>query len=108
MALGEDQRARSGRGYIGGRFRGEDLVYGEIEYRFPLLPCSEILGGVLFVNATTASNQSRDVGLFEYIKPGVGFGLRIMMNKYFRTNINLDFAFGSNSQGLYFSGTETF
>jgi hypothetical protein len=108
MALGEDRRARSGRGYMGGRFRGEDLVYGEVEYRFPISPCSKILGGVLFLNATSASNRSRNVGLLDYIRPGAGFGLRVMLNKNFRTNINIDFAFGSKSQGLYFSGSETF
>lgn len=108
MALGEDQRARSGRGYIAGRYRGEDLIYGEVEYRFPISPCSGILGGVLFLNATSSSNRSRDVGLFDYIRPGGGVGLRVMLNKNFRTNINLDIAFGKKSQGVYFSGTETF
>jgi outer membrane protein assembly factor BamA len=108
MALGEDQRARSGRGYVAGRFRGEDLIYGEAEYRFPISPRSRIIGGVLFVNFTTASNRSRDIGLFEYIRPGVGFGFRFMLNKNFRTNINLDFGFGQKSKGFYFSGTETF
>lgn len=106
--LGGDQRARSGRGYTNGRFRGKDLVYGEVEWRFPILPCSQILGGVIFANATTTSNPLRNVGLFQYIQPAVGFGLRVMVNKYFRTNINLDFAIGRNSQGFYFSGQETF
>jgi outer membrane protein assembly factor BamA len=108
MALGEDQRTRSGRGYIAGRYRGENLIYGEVEYRFPISPCTKILGGVLFLNATTASNDSRNIDLFEYVRPGVGFGLRLMMNKNFRTNINIDFAFGKKSKGFYFSGTETF
>jgi outer membrane protein assembly factor BamA len=108
MALGEDQRGRSGRGYIAGRYRGEDLIYGEMEYRFPITPCSKILGGVIFLNATTASSRSGDVSLFQYVRPGVGFGLRLMLNKYFRTNINIDLAFGNKSKGLYFSGAETF
>ncbi|MCX6267781.1 MAG: BamA/TamA family outer membrane protein [Bacteroidetes bacterium] len=107
-ALGGDQRARSGRGYVNGRFRGKNLVYGEVEWRFPISPCSQILGGVIFVNATTTDNPARDVALFQYVKPAVGFGLRVMINKYFRTNINLDFAIGSKSQGFYFSGQETF
>jgi len=108
MALGEDQRARSGRGYIPGRFRGDNLVYGEVEYRFPITPCSGILGGVAFLNAITASNQTRDIALFEHIRVGAGLGLRVMLNKTFRTNINIDFGVGDNSQGFYFSGTETF
>lgn len=108
MALGEDQRARSGRGYIAGRYRGENYLYGEVEYRFPISKCSKILGGVLFVNANTVSNKSNNVSLFDHIRPGAGFGLRIMLNKQFRTNINIDFAIGKKSQGFYFSGTETF
>jgi hypothetical protein len=106
--LGGDQRARSGRGYTNGRYRGKDLVYGEVEWRFPIIPCSQILGGVIFVNATTTNNPDRNVPLFKYVQPAVGFGLRVMVNKYFRTNINLDFAIGSKSQGFYFSGQETF
>jgi hypothetical protein len=107
-ALGGDQRARSGRGYVNGRFRGKNLVYGEVEWRFPIWPCSNIIGGVLFVNATTTDNPARNVALFQYVQPAVGFGLRVMVNKYFRTNINLDFAIGSKSSGFYFSGQETF
>jgi len=107
-SLGEDQRARSGRGYVNNRFRGEDIVYGEVEYRFPIIPCNQILGGVFFVNATTTSNRERNVGLFAYIQPAVGIGLRVMVNKYFRTNINLDFAIGKKSKGFYFTGQETF
>ena len=112
-SLGEDQRARSGRGFTNGRFRGESIVYGEVEYRFPILPCSKIIGGVLFVNATTTSNKDRGISLFQYIQPGIGLGIRIMVNKYFRTNLNLDYAFGFNhsgppSKGFYFSGQETF
>jgi len=108
MALGEDQKARSGRAYVAGRYRGEDIVYGEAEYRFPISQCSKILGGVVFVNATTASNRTTGVDLFNYIRPGVGFGIRLMVNKHFRTNINLDFGIGHKSKGLYFSGTDTF
>lgn len=108
MALGEDQRARSGRGYIAGRYRGKDLVYGEIEYRFPISKCSKVLGGVLFLNATTASYDIKNISLFEYVRPGVGAGLRLMINKHFRTNITLDFGWGHKSEGFYFSGTETF
>ena len=106
--LGEDQRARSGRGYVNGRYRGDNIVYGEVEYRFPIWPCSHIIGGVLFANATTTSSKDRNVALFEYIRPAVGIGIRVMVNKYFRTNINLDYAIGVKSKGFYFSGQETF
>ena len=107
-ALGDDQRARSGRGYTNGRYRGKNLVYAEAEWRFPISRCSEILGGVVFVNAVTTDNPNTGVGLFDYVRPGAGVGIRVMVNKYFRTNINLDIAIGKDSKGFYFSGQETF
>lgn len=70
--------------------------------------CSQILGGVVFLNATTASNNSTGVKLFQYIQPGFGAGLRVMINTTSRTNINLDFGVGKKSKGFYFSGAETF
>jgi hypothetical protein len=108
MALGDDQRGRSGRGYLTGRYRGEHMVYSEVEYRFPISPCSKILGGVVYLNAATLSNNTRSVALFDYVRPGAGFGLRLMVNETFRTNITLDFGWGYRSQGFYFSGAETF
>ncbi len=107
MASAEDQLGRSGRGYIGGRYRGENFMYAEVEYRFPIGGCNSMFGGVVFANATTASN-SRDVGLFDYIRPGMGIGFRFMINKAYRTNLNLEIARGYKSQGFYLSGTETF
>jgi hypothetical protein len=107
-ASGEDQRDRSGRGYIAGRFRGENFFYTELEYRFPFCRWGKILGGVLFVNISSASNKVEDIPLFKFVMPGYGFGLRFMLNKDFRTNINIDFALGKKSNALYFSSNETF
>ena len=108
MALGEDQKGRSGRGYIAGRYRGEDMLYTEMEYRFPILPCTQTIGGVIFISATTATNELSDIGLFDYVRPAFGFGLRFLINKHTRLNINIDFGFGYKSKGFYFSGSETF
>ena len=106
-ALGYDQRGRAGRGYTQGRFRGNNLVYSEAEYRFPISPCGGILGGVLF-NAITVSNPASDDKLFNYITPGYGFGLRIMVDKRSRTNVQVDFGFGQKFAGIYFGASETF
>ena len=108
MSLGNDQRLKSGRGYTAGRFRGEDYMYVEAEYRFPILRCAQTLGGVVFANASTASNRGRNVHLFDYVRPAIGFGFRLLMNKYSRMNITIDFAYGFDSKGTYFGGTETF
>jgi hypothetical protein len=107
-ATGYDQRSRSGRGYTQGRFRGANMVYGETEYRFPISKCSGILGGVLFLNATTADNSALNLKLFESIKTGYGAGLRIMVDKRSRTNLAVDFGFGQKSFGFYLAASETF
>ena len=108
MSNGFDVANSSGRGYAQGRWRGEDVVYGEVEYRFPISPCSKIVGGVLFANVTTTSNRDMNIPLFGYLKPGCGFGFRIMVGKNDRTNILIDFGIGEVSQGLYLQAQEIF
>ena len=109
-ALGYDQRGRSGRGYTQGRFRGPNMVYGEAEYRFPISQCGGIIGGVLFLNATTADNPNAKspVRLFDYIAPAYGFGFRMKVDKRSRTNLQLDFGFGDKATAVYLGAAETF
>ena len=107
-ATAYDQRSRSERGYAQGRFRGSQMVYGEAEYRFPISQCDGLWGGVLFANATTANNPMQSLDLFESIKPGYGFGFRLMVDKKSRTNLAMDFAFGEKTFGFYLAASETF
>jgi hypothetical protein len=107
-AIGYDQRGRSGRGYTQGRYRGPNMLYGETEYRFPISKCSGVLGGVLFANAITADSPDGKVKLFDYTAPGYGLGLRIMVDKASRTNLQVDFGFGKKSSGFYLGASETF
>ena len=107
-ATAYDQRSRSARGYSQGRFRGNNMMYGEAEYRFPISSCGGIWGGVLFVNATTATNPLQSLTLFESVKPGYGFGFRLMVDKTTRTNLAIDFGFGDKASGFYLAATETF
>lgn len=107
-ATAYDQRGRSARGYTQGRFRGTNLVYGEVEYRFPISRCGGLLSGVVFANATTADNAATSLALFESIKPSAGFGLRIMVDKKSLTNLAVDFGFGVKSSGFYLAAAETF
>jgi outer membrane protein assembly factor BamA len=102
-----DTYNRSGRGYIQGRFRGKDMVYAESEYRFPITK-NGLLGGVTFVNITTASNPLTSQSVFNSVAPAYGVGLRIMMNKRDRTNICIDYGVGNGSNGIYFNIRETF
>lgn len=108
-AVGWDQFGRSGRAYTQGRFRGENIVYTELEYRVPLQKKSELLGAVVFVNGTTASNTYAGIGLFDYFDVGYGVGLRIMVDKKSRANLNIDYAFGKyGHHGFYLGINEVF
>jgi hypothetical protein len=108
-AVGWDQFGRSGRAYTQGRFRGLDLLYGEIEYRFPLMKEKDLLGGVIFVNGTTASSREGGIDLFDYLDVGYGVGLRVMINKKSRANLNLDYAWGKyGASGFYLGINEVF
>lgn len=107
-ATAYDQRNRNSRGYTQGRFRGPRFLYGEAEYRFPISRCSGILGGVLFVNATTADNPVLEVDLFDSVRPAYGAGLRVMIDKASRMNLSVDLAWGHHSFGFYLNVTETF
>lgn len=107
-AIGNDQRSKTGRGYTIARFRGQHLVYGEMEYRFPISRCTQTLGGVMFVNAATTTNRDASVGLFDYVRPGAGIGLRILFQKKSRMNIQVDYAKGQGSGGIYFGASEVF
>jgi outer membrane protein assembly factor BamA len=102
-----DTYNRSGRGYIQGRLRGDQMVYGEAEWRYPITK-NDLLGGVVFLNATTASNPITKQSVFNAVAPGYGFGLRITMNKKDRTNICVDYGRGIGSSGIYFNIRETF
>ncbi len=107
-AIGYDSKGLSGRGYAQGRFRGEQMLYGEVEWRFPISKCTEVLGANIFVNLTTASSKDNHVDLFEYIKPGIGAGLRIMLDKKSRTNLCMDYGLGKKSNGFYMTAGEVF
>jgi hemolysin activation/secretion protein len=107
-SIGWDTYNRSGRGYLQGRFRGENIVYAESEFRYRIKP-NGLLGGVIFINAITADNEFIDQKLFDRFAIGYGAGLRIKMNKETRTNICVDIGLGqNNSSGIYFGIQEAF
>lgn len=107
--VGWDIFGRSGRAYTQGRFRGQDLIYSEFEYRAPLLPKSDLLGAVAFINGTTASNRDAQIKLYNYVDIGYGVGLRVMVLKKNRANLSIDYAWGNyGAQGFYFGLNEVF
>jgi hypothetical protein len=118
-SIGWDQRNRTGRGYIQGRWRGTQELYAEAEWRFRITN-NGLLGGVLFANAESFASPafqasgpgwsytSPKSGLLQYVRPAAGFGLRFMLNRDSRTNVTLDFAFGESSFGIWFNAGEYF
>ncbi len=107
-AIGWDMYNRTGRGYIQGRIRGENMWYGETEYRFPVSK-NGLLGGVAFFNLTTATNEAIQQKLAKDFAAGYGFGLRIKMSKKTNTNIAIDYGMGRNgSSGIFVNLLETF
>ena len=94
-----DTYSSTGRGYIQGRFRGDEMVDFESEYRFPLL-ANGFLGAVVFVNGESVSglNSHR----LQAFQPGWGAGLRVKLNTTSRTNLDIDYGFGEQgSNGLF-------
>jgi len=104
--IGSD--GRSGRGYAEGRFRGDRLAYGEMEYRGTLSP-NGLFGMVAFLNTTTVSNSLAHEQLGKSFATGAGFGLRVLLNKHSRTNLCADYGWGQQgSRGFYLAIQETF
>ena len=81
------------------RFRSLNMIDQEAEYRFAISR-NGLFGGVVFANAETFSDML--TGKYEVISPGAGLGIRIMLNKFSRTNIALDYAWGTQgSRGIF-------
>ncbi|HVW14948.1 MAG TPA: hypothetical protein VHB54_14025 [Mucilaginibacter sp.] len=101
-----DPSTNAGRGYIQGRFRGAQMIYGEAEYRYRITR-NGLIGGVVFVNAETFSAQPGT--RLQSIQPAYGPGLRIKLNKVSRTNVSIDYGFGTQgSHGLLVNVGELF
>jgi outer membrane protein assembly factor BamA len=105
---GGDLRGRSSRGYAEGQVRGDRLTALEVEYRGTITK-NALLGWVLFANATTVSDESTGVGLFDRIDPAAGAGLRVLVHKRSRTHLCLDVGAGRRgSYGIYLALADVF
>ena len=103
---GSDTYVNSGRGYIQGRFRGQNMAYLETEYRFGITR-NGFLGGVVFANVQSFSEPTDKK--FEVFWPACGGGLRFKLNKFSNTNVAIDYGFGvGGSQGVFVNLGEVF
>lgn len=106
-STGWDDFFNTGRGYIQGRYRGKNMTYWEMEYRFRILN-NGLLGGVVFGNAQTLSKEILQ-SHHAVTQFGYGLGMRIRLNKHSDTNLCIDYGWGkSGSRGFFVNLGEVF
>jgi hypothetical protein len=105
-STGWDKTFNTGRGYIQGRFRSNNMLDAEAEYRIQLTR-NGLFGMVVFTNFESFSNIN--TWQFGIPAPAGGLGLRIKLNKYSRTNIAIDYGWGrEGSRGFFVNLGEAF
>ncbi|MFK3660239.1 BamA/TamA family outer membrane protein [Scandinavium sp. NPDC088450] len=96
---GDDSRLR---GYYQGRYRDNDVVSGQVEYRQKL---NWRHGYVLWAGVGALGSSPADLGDHPLL-PTVGVGYRFEVKP--SMNIRLDLGFGRESAGFYFQVAEAF
>ena len=103
---GGDTYNNSGRGFIQGRFRDNQMLYLETEFRY-VITRNGLLGGVLFANSQSFSRKLSDE--LNTLNTAFGAGLRIKLNKFSNTNIAIDYGLSlDGSKGLFINLGEVF
>ncbi len=92
------------RGYLEGRYRDNHYLMLQTEYRFPLF---WRFGGVVFGGYGAIADQldHLDGSAWRY---AVGLGLRLTLIPEDNINLRLDYGFGQDSSGFYFTIGEAF
>jgi outer membrane protein assembly factor BamA len=100
--LGGEERMR---GYFRGRFRDNNMIVLQMEYR--ILPVLWRIGLVGFFSVGDVSDKVGhfDINNFKYAG---GFGLRYIWNREDKLNIRIDFAWGQGTSGFYITLKEAF
>jgi len=99
--LGSDTMMR---GYYTGRYRDKVMAAVQAEYRAPLF------GRLGIVGFAGLGNVAPRLGALNlgHLKYSVGTGLRFRVSSRETTNIRMDFAFGKDTSGVYFTAREAF
>ncbi len=92
------------RGYYKGRYRDNNLLVAQLEYRFPIY---KWLKGSMFGSAGDVSDEIDEMRIKE-VKISYGLGLRARVNP---ANVHLRFDIGftpDNKPAFYFTANEAF
>ena len=99
-----DPNSTGTRGIPGFRYRGDNYVSAEVEYRRHIW---KFINGVVFVNAHSLSEKKEYLmamgeplkydGKFRFVNPGYGLGLRFILNEKSRTTLSFDYAWNKYS-----------
>jgi hypothetical protein len=92
------------RGYFDGRYRDNNVVSLQAEYRMPVWWRFGVVG---FVGVAQVANHISDLVMNRFWFAG-GMGLRFAWNPDERVNVRIDYGVGNNSSGTYFTITEAF
>jgi hypothetical protein len=96
------------RGYYDGRYTDKNLMALQGELRQHIV---SRVGMVVFAGAGRVANsfsQFSAGGFFPTLKPSVGAGLRVALDRKERLNIRADVGFGKHSHGVYINLAEAF
>jgi hypothetical protein len=92
------------RGYAKNRYRDQNFVGTQVEYRFPIY---WRFGGVAFGGLGDVFSSVADLR-WDLLKYSYGTGLRFAVNRKEKLNIRFDYAWGRNNQTFYLMITEAF
>lgn len=92
------------RGYARNRYRDNNLVAFQTEYRFPVW---WRFGATVFAGAGDVFRQPEDVS-WKTVKYSYGVGFRFTVNKSERLNVRIDYGRGRQSDAFYIMLTEAF
>jgi hypothetical protein len=101
-----DIQGNTGRTYIKGRFRGNNMLFYEAEYRLNLLK-NEFLGASIFANAQSFTEPGQRG--YSKLIPGYGGSLKVKVNKKSKVYLITSYGFGvQKSHGFSLSLGEYF
>jgi len=93
------------RGYYLGRYRDKNMITLQAEYRWVPVFWRVGLAAFAGIGDVAATLGDFDLGRFKYT---YGLGLRFVIDPKQRLHLRVDFGFGKETSGVYFTAAEAF